>query len=231
MAVEDLTGRLQLIYDRLWQHFGHREWWPADEGAFEVVMGAYLVQNVAWVNAFRAVNQLRAAGLLVPAALAAAPRPQVEACVRSAGYWRQKAGRIQFFAQHVVDRYGGDLQAMLDQPWPRLREELLRLPGVGPETADSIGCYAAGRPVMVVDAYTRRLLYRLGLVATPDTLYAAMQVLFHTHLPADVFLYNDYHAQLVALGNQLCLKRRPKCLNCPLQDACPKVGLTVGDHA
>lgn len=223
--MERLGDRLQAIYDRLWRHFGHQEWWPAEAGAFEVIAGAYLVQNVAWGNAFKAVNNLRAAGLLEPAALAAAPREQVEACVRPAGYFRQKAERIQRFARHVVERYGGDLQAMLDRPWPGLRVELLALKGVGPETADSVGCYAAGRPVMVVDAYTRRIAYRLGLVPGPDTPYAELQALFHDHLPADVFLFNDYHAQLVALGNKLCRKRRPRCGECPLADLCPRRGV------
>lgn len=227
--VESFANSLVGIYRSLWDHFGHQEWWPADAGAFEVIVGAYLVQNVAWSNAYQAVNRLRAAGLLEPAPLAAAPREQVEACVRPAGYFRQKAERLQLFARHVAERYGGDLQAMLSRPWPALRQELLALKGVGPETADSVGCYAAGRPVMVVDAYTKRIFHRLGLVPTPDTPYDALQALFHQHLPPDVFLYNDYHAQLVALGNRYCLKRRPRCAECPLAHRCPRLGVTAGD--
>lgn len=221
--------RLRLVYQRLWDRFGHQEWWPAEDGAFEVICGAILVQNVAWSNAARAIGNLRAAGLLAPAPLAAAPREQVEACVRPAGYFRQKAERLQGLARHVLTRHGGDLQAMLGQPWPELRRELLALRGVGPETADSVGCYAAGRPVMVVDAYSRRICHRLGLVPTDETPYEELQALFHRHLPADTFLLNDFHAQLVALGHRICHKRRPRCGECPLADLCPRLGVATGD--
>lgn len=221
----DLRAFLWDVYERLYRHFGHREWWPAQGGAFEVVVGAYLTQNVAWANVEKAIANLRAAGLLSPAALRAAPLAAVEACIRPAGFYRQKARRLKAFVDHLYARHGGDLQAMLGQPWPALRAELLSLPGVGPETADSILCYAAGWPVMVVDAYTRRIFHRLGVLPTPDATYDEMQSLFHAHLPPAVWLFNDYHAQIVALGKEYCRKRAPRCGACPLAVVCKKVGV------
>lgn len=212
---------LEATYARLLDHFGHQGWWPG-ETAFEVVVGAYLTQNVAWTNVEKAIRALRAAGLLDPAALHAAPPEQVEALIRPAGYFRQKTARLKAFLEHLFGRYGGDLGALLARPTDALRAELLALPGVGPETADSILCYAARRPVMVVDAYTRRIFYRLGAFTGPDTAYDAMQAFFHAHLPPDTDRFGDFHAQIVALGKDVCRGRLPRCEACPLQDRCAR---------
>lgn len=210
---------LRGVYDRLLAHFGYQQWWPA-ETAFEVIVGAYLTQNIAWSNVDRAIRALRGAGLLEPAALHSAPPELVETLIRPAGYFRQKTRRLKAFLDHLFTCYGGDLQALLRRPADELRGELLTLPGVGPETADSILCYAAGRPVMVVDAYTRRTFHRLGAFTGPDTPYDAMQAFFHAHLPRDGVLLGDFHAQIVALGKEICVSRQPRCDACPLADVC-----------
>lgn len=210
---------LRGVYDRLLAHFGYQHWWPA-ETAFEVIVGAYLTQNIAWSNVDRAIRALRGAGLLEPAALHAAPPEVVEALIRPTGYFRQKTRRLKAFLDHLFTRYGGDLQALLGRPADELRAELLALQGVGPETADSILCYAAGRAVMVVDAYTRRTFHRLGAFTGPDTPYDAMQAFFHAHLPRDRVLLGDFHAQIVALGKAVCVSQRPRCEACPLADVC-----------
>ncbi len=219
------------VYRRLLEAFGPRHWWPsalepppAKARPFEMIAGAILVQNVAWSNAAKAVRALAEAGLLDVAAMDAAPAEAVEPLIRPAAYFRQKAQRLKGFAAHVMNRYGGDLPAMLRRPADELRAELLALPGIGPETADCILCYAAGRPVMAMDAYTRRIFARLGVFA-PDARYEAMQAFFHAWTPADAQLRGEYHALIDTLGNRLCLKRNPRCGQCPLADLCPRVGV------
>ncbi|MCG0238952.1 MAG: endonuclease III domain-containing protein [Firmicutes bacterium] len=221
---------LGAVYRRLRERFGHRQWWPAQDGPFEVIVGAYLTQNVAWVNVEKAIANLRAAGLLTPAALHAAPVEEVAACIRPAGYYRQKAERLKIFCDYLFSRYGGSLDALFARPLGEVRAELLALKGVGPETADSILCYAGGYPVMVVDAYTRRLFYRLGAFTRTDISYDEMQAFFHRHLPADTGLFNDFHAQIVTVSNRICLKRGPRCRECPLADLCPRQGLDEGER-
>lgn len=217
------------VYRRLLGAFGPRHWWPsalapspARAEPFEMIAGAILVQNVAWSNAAKAVQALAGAGLLDVAAMAAAPVAEVERLIRPAAYFRQKARRLKGFAAYVTDRYGGDLAAMLGRPLADLRPELLSLSGIGPETADCILCYAAGHPVMAMDAYTRRIFSRLGVFA-PDVRYHDMQAFFHAYTPADAGLRGEFHALIDTLGSRLCLKREPHCGECPLADLCGRV--------
>lgn len=219
----ELRARLLDIYERLYEWFGPRGWWPA-ETPFEVIVGAILVQNVAWKNAARAVANLKAAGLLEPAALHSAPLERVEELVRPSGFFRSKARKLRAFTAHLFERYGGDLAAMFRRPLAELREELLGVHGIGEETADDILCYAGNYPIMVMDAYTRRVFSRLGLVA-PDARYAEMQALFMDHLPHDVRLFNEYHALIDGLAHCVCLKTAPRCGYCPLAELCPRVGV------
>jgi len=219
------------VYQRLSDRFGPRYWWPsalapapAKAEPFEMIAGAILVQNVAWTNAEKAVRALAEAGLLDVAALHAAPVDAVEPLIRPAAYFRQKARRLKEFAAHVAERHGGDLAAMLRQPLSDLRAELLALRGIGPETADCILCYAAGLPVMAMDAYTRRIFARVGLFA-PGVSYAEMQAFFHAHLPEEADLRGEFHALVDALGSRVCRKRAPGCRECPLQDLCGRVGV------
>ena len=141
---------------------GPQHWWPA-ASAFEVVVGAYLTQNTAWTNVEQAIANLRSAGVLSIPGIRESAIEELEQLVRPAGYFRQKAARLKRFVNHLDTRYGGSLDAMFARPANALREELLALNGIGPETADSILLYAASREVFVVDAYTRRILERHGL--------------------------------------------------------------------
>ncbi|MBX6423771.1 endonuclease III domain-containing protein [Thermosulfurimonas sp. F29] len=207
---------LQEIYRRLFRHFGPQHWWPA-ESPFEVCVGAILTQNTNWRNVERAIENLKARNLLSPQALYELPEDLLAELIRPAGYFRVKARRLGEFVRWLVERYGGNLSALEEVDTGELRRELLTLRGIGPETADSILLYALGRPVFVVDAYTRRILLRHGLV-TEEADYHEIQELFMENLPADPDLFNEYHALLVACGKHLCRSRRPRCGDCPLQE-------------
>ncbi|MBI2878239.1 MAG: endonuclease III domain-containing protein [Candidatus Rokubacteria bacterium] len=206
--------RLVGLYQALRDAFGPQHWWPA-RSAFEVVVGAILTQNTAWANVERAIANLRAAGALSPQALRDLPLPELARLVRPSGYFNIKARRLRAFIAHLWRRHDGDLRRMLRQPADRLRAELLAIPGIGPETADSILLYAAGRPVFVVDAYTRRILARHRLVP-PRIDYEALRAFFEGHLPHDPALFNEYHALLVRVGKEFC-RARPRCEACPLR--------------
>ena len=204
------------IYRRLYERFGPQHWWPAKEGPFEVMVGAILTQNTNWTNVSRAIENLRASGLLDFAALEALPPADLAAHIRPAGYFRVKANRLRNLLAMIRERFGGDLQQLFALEPAVMREHLLAVSGIGPETADSIILYAANKPIFVVDAYTHRILSRHGLI-DDEADYHAVQELFHDHLPADVQLYNEYHALLVRLGKECCKKRNPRCQECPLE--------------
>lgn len=228
---EGWAAWLAAVLDQLHSAFGPRLWWPSVKAPppalaepFEMIVGAILVQNVAWTNAEKALLALEGAGLLELAALHQAPAEAIEGLIRPAGYFRQKTRKLKGFAAHVADRYEMDLQAMLERPLDELRPELLSLNGIGPETADCILCYAAGKPVMAMDTYTRRIFSRVGIF--PDTIrYEQMQAFFHQFLPAETALRGEYHAQVDTLGHRICLKTRPACGGCPLASICQRVGV------
>jgi endonuclease-3 related protein len=209
-----LRRRLVRLYDRLHRRYGPQGWWPA-RTRFEVVVGAILTQNAAWRNAERAIARLRAAAALDLEAVLALPPGRLAALLRPSGTFRLKARRLRAFARHVSRRHGGRLGRLLTRPLPALRAELLEIPGIGPETADAIALYAAGRPIFVVDAYTRRILARHRLVS-PDADYAAVQTFVMTHLPHDPALFNELHALLVRVGKEYC-RPQPRCAICPLR--------------
>ncbi len=201
------------VFRALERAFGPQHWWPA-RTPFEVMVGAVLTQNTAWANVERAIRALRAAGRLSVRRLHELPLDQLAALIRPAGYPNVKARRLRALTSLIVDRYGGRLDRLFREPTRRLRRILLATYGIGPETADSILLYAAGRPVFVVDAYTRRILERHGW-ADPDMSYDAMAQLFVRRLPRDTRMWNEYHALLVALAKRHC-RARPKCEGCPL---------------
>ena len=211
---DPLRQRLLRLYARLHRRYGPQRWWPA-RSRFEVVVGAILTQNAAWRNAERAIARLRAAGALELRALHALPPRRLATLLRPSGTFRVKAGRLRAFARHVARRQGGRLGRLLGLPLPILRAELLGIPGIGPETADAIALYAAGRPIAVVDAYTRRILARHRLLAR-DADYATTQALLMGHLPHDPVLFNELHALLVRVGKEHC-RTRPRCEGCPLR--------------
>jgi endonuclease-3 related protein len=172
--------QIRAYYLALYGTWGHQHWWPA-RNRFEVIVGAYLTQNTSWKNVEIALRQLRAARKLHLAAIRTIPLDQLEALIRPAGYFRQKAARLKTFVAFVDQAYGGSLQRMFAQPTDKLRQELLALNGVGPETADSILLYAGQHPVFVVDAYSRRILERHG-IADPKMSYEEVRKLFEQSL-------------------------------------------------
>ena len=202
------------MYRAMERALGPQGWWPG-QTRFEVIVGAILTQNTAWTNVARAIANLRRAHVLSPQALAALPTSRLARLVRSSGYYRTKARRVKRFLRFLQARYRLDLSRMFAEPPSSLRKELLAVPGIGPETADSILLYAGNVPIFVVDAYTRRILQRHGLIR-PDATYDAMQALFMGNLPPDASLYNEYHALLVAVGKDFC-RPVPHCEDCPLR--------------
>ncbi|HEU4402658.1 MAG TPA: endonuclease III domain-containing protein, partial [Candidatus Polarisedimenticolia bacterium] len=182
-------------YRSLTAAYGPQGWWPA-RSRFEVIVGAILTQGVSWKNVERAIAALRGAGLLKPVTMGRASLPELARLIRPAGYYNQKARKLQAFLRFLRARHGGSLTRFLRQPEEPLRDQLLGIRGIGPETADSILLYAAGRPSFVVDAYTLRILARHGHLAGNET-YDEVQSLLETNLPRDASLYNEYHALLV----------------------------------
>jgi len=215
------TGRLSLlrVYRRMLRHFGHAGWWPG-ETPFEVCIGAILTQNTAWVNVERALAVLRGRGLLSYNALRELTPSTLAPLIRSSGYFNVKARRVVAFLHFLGREFDGSVGAMAGEDPATLREKLLGVHGIGRETADSIVLYAAGLPLFVVDAYTRRLFVRLGLLEGREG-YDEIQRLFMRALPRDAALYNDFHAQIVRLGKAVC-RPRPRCPECPLEGVCPE---------
>jgi len=201
------------IYRRLSDEFGPTGWWPA-RTPFEVAVGAVLTQNTAWRNVEKAVHNLRAHRLLSARSLSRVPERKLAHLVKPAGYFRVKSRRLKNFVTFVDREYGMSMAKMAREPTERLREKLLGVTGIGPETADSILLYALGKPVFVVDAYTKRILSRHGIVEE-DVKYEQLREFFESHLPRDLTLFKEFHALLVRVGAEFC-KREPRCQECPL---------------
>jgi len=212
------------MYQALLAFFGPQHWWPG-ETPFEVAVGAILTQNTSWSNVAKAIANLKAAGVLDPIRLHEMELEPLEALIRPAGYFRVKAKRLKNFLRWLCERHGGDLKNLESVRTAQLREELLGISGIGPETADSILLYALNRPVFVVDTYTARVMVRHGLIG-PDLDYQQLQDLFMANLEPDVAFFNEFHALLVMTGKDYC-KPRPKCPGCPL-DRFPHQTETLG---
>ena len=209
-----LPHPLLSFYDALFTALGPQHWWPG-RTPFEVIVGAILTQNTSWGNVERAIANLRREKLLSPAAVERVSAAKLAACIRSSGYFRQKAKKLKAFVQFLRKNYGGSLARMFRTPTAELRRQLLAVYGLGPETADSILLYAGGHRVFVVDAYTRRILERHGQGQPRDT-YDEIRGRFERHLPGHVALYNEYHALLVRAGKDWCRAKKPRCQDCPL---------------
>ncbi len=208
-----MAAWLHRAYRLLDDHFGNLNWWPADS-PLEVVVGAILTQNTAWQNVEKAMAVLKENHLLSAGALLAIPEQDLAVSIRSSGYYHVKARRLKSFFNFLQSDYEGSLAAMFAEDAGSLREKLLRIKGIGAETADSILLYAGGEAVFVVDAYTRRILCRHGIVS-PQAAYEEIQRLFMDHLPADPALFNQYHALIVNAGKRFC-RKAPQCPSCPL---------------
>nr|WP_320011686.1 endonuclease III domain-containing protein [uncultured Desulfobulbus sp.] len=206
---------LELLYLRMFDHFGPQHWWPG-ESPFEVMVGAILTQNTNWKNVERAIDNLKGVGLLSFSAMAELPTGLLAEYIRPAGYYNIKAARLQNLLLFIREGFGDDLEGFLAQPLAELREQLLSVKGIGPETADSIVLYASEQPSFVVDTYTHRILSRHGLI-DEECDYSCLQELFMDNLACEAALYNEYHALLVRVGNMYCKKKNPDCDGCPLQ--------------
>ncbi|MCK4368753.1 MAG: endonuclease [Dehalococcoidales bacterium] len=217
MDDQSIAQALLDIYRRLLAHFGPQHWWPAQE-PFEVIVGAILTQSAAWGNVEKAIANLRAAEALSPGALRRLPRSKLAKLVHPCGYYNAKALKLKSFAFWLGNHYKDDLDRFFDNDTGDLRRQLLSIHGIGRETADSIVLYAANKPIFVIDAYTRRVISRIGLAPEKDS-YAAYQAFFTEHLPPDAELFNEYHALLVCQGKNVC-RRHPLCQQCCLSDIC-----------
>lgn len=208
-----IQRHLTEVYCLLFDHYGPQQWWPADT-PFEVIVGAILTQSAAWGNVEQAIANLKQAGALSPASLRGLPTTELAKLIRPSGYYNAKALKLKSLVEYLGAEYQDSLDGLFSLDVPRLRSELLAIHGIGPETADSIILYAARKPVFVIDAYTRRILGRLGL-GPPRSDYAALQKLFMENLPNEEKLFNEYHALLVRHGKEVC-RRAPLCHQCCL---------------
>jgi endonuclease-3 related protein len=216
-------SNLLKAYERLLAAFGPQHWWPG-ESPFEIMVGAVLVQNTAWRNVERAIENLRDAGLMEPRAMVAISTDELAELIRPAGYYQVKARRLRNLLQFLLEEYDGSLEAMFDTDLATLRERLLAIHGIGPETADAILLYAGGLPTFVVDTYTHRVLARHGWIGY-EADYHEIKDFFESALPADAKLYNEYHALMVRAGKEYCRKTAPKCDTCPLAELLPASGI------
>jgi endonuclease-3 related protein len=213
------------IYRRLMRDFGPQGWWPG-RTSFEIAVGAILTQNTNWANVEKAIGNLRSAGALSPRAMAGLHHRRLASLIRPSGYYNVKTRRLGSFLRYLGERHGLDMRSLLDTPTGPLRRELLEVKGIGPETADSILLYAAGRPVFVVDAYTMRVFSR-HLLIDEKISYHDLQDFFHRQLPRDADLFNEYHALIVRLGKSICRPKNPRCGECPLEPR-PSAGRLPG---
>lgn len=204
---------LQKVYHTLYKVFGPQDWWPG-ETPFEIAIGAILTQNTNWGNVEKAINNLKKQGVMEAKALQRMPSKRLASLIKPAGYFNIKTKRIKEFLNFLMNHYKGSVENMKTEDIDSLRENLLNINGIGPETADSILLYALEKPIFVIDAYTKRVLVRHKLISEKAT-YHKIQEIFHVALPKDTALFNEYHALFVKLGKDFC-KPEPRCENCPL---------------
>ena len=201
------------LYRRLYRHYGDLQWWPGDS-PLEISVGAILTQNTAWTNVEKAIQRLKEARSLSVRALSRLPHKKLARLIQPAGYFNVKARRLKHFLSFLQHRYDGSIRKMFKQDSLRLREELLSVNGIGSETADSILLYAGEKPIFVIDAYTKRIFSRHGVLSYEKS-YDEFQKLFVRQLPRSVTLYNQYHGMFVNIGKDFC-RKRPLCASCPL---------------
>ena len=210
---------MRTYYNALFAAYGPQHWWPG-RTAFEIIVGAILTQNTSWNNVEIAIRNLRRERLLTPRAIETVSLARLARLIRSSGYFRQKAKKLKCFVRFLRSEYDGSLKKMFETATAELREKLLSVHGIGPETADSILLYAGNHPVFVVDAYTRRLLERHQL-ATAKQNYDEIRELFEGSLPRHAPLYNEFHALIVRTGKEHCRRGNPRCSECPLHSFLP----------
>lgn len=206
--------KLLKIYKILLKEYGPQEWWPA-ESPFEVMLGAVLTQNTNWINVSRAIANLKKKDLICPHKIAGISKRNLISAIRPSGFYNQKAAYLKGLSRYVLERFSGDLRRMSRTEISILRDELMAIKGLGPETADSILLYALNKPVFVIDAYTRRIFGRHG-VKIKESDYSGWQNYFESQLPRDKRLFNEYHALIIKLAKDRC-RKKPDCQGCPLK--------------
>ncbi|MFH1878798.1 MAG: hypothetical protein ABH883_08335 [Candidatus Omnitrophota bacterium] len=215
-SAKDISKRILRIYRVMGAYFGDLKWWPAKTG-FEMIIGAILTQNTAWSNVEKAVANLREKKLLDMDKIIRVNINSLAESIRPAGYFRVKAERLKSIARFLKKECNGDLERLKTREAGTLREELLSVNGVGPETADCILVYAVHKPVFVVDVYAKRIFYRHGLISGEDVSYGSVQSLVSGSFPADNRMLNQFHALLVETGKNFCKKKEALCGRCPLK--------------
>ncbi len=208
---------LRKLFLLLRSRYGEPEWWPA-QTPYEVCVGAILTQNTSWKNVERAISEMKRMGLMTPQSVADMNPSDLESVIRSSGSFRQKARRLISFSSHMIEKHGGDFRKLVQEGVGKAREELLGLHGIGPETADSILLYACNMPVFVADAYSRRILGRIGMTPV-DAPYSEVKRLVEERLPGETHLYNVFHALLVEHGKSVC-RAKPLCSACFISSIC-----------
>ena len=214
------------IYRKLYKTYGPMHWWPG-ETPFEVMVGAILTQNTSWKNVEKAIQNLKERKVLHVRGIHQLKSSQLASLIKSSGYFRIKADRLKAFVNFLIEDYDGELKRLMKEGVEPLRQKLLDVKGIGPETADSILLYGLKKPIFVVDAYTKRILSRHGIISEKAS-YDEVQRLFMNHLPPDGRLFNEYHALLVHLAKTLC-KKTPRCDICPLKGIGIKVPKVTSD--
>lgn len=210
----NVSNRIKDFYNALYTRYGPQDWWPA-ESELECILGTILTQNTSWKNVEKAFENLKSRGLISVDELDSISTEKLARLIRPSGYFNQKAIKIKTFISYIKKAYNGDLGKLLDEDTHRLREKLLSIKGIGPETADSILLYALKKPVFVIDTYTYRVLSRHCMVPM-ETSYQEMQELLMNSVPNDVQVFNEYHALFVKVGKEHC-KRKALCKGCPLE--------------
>lgn len=213
-AKTPIAEDIRNIYRTLFDHFGPQHWWPG-ETEFEIIVGAVLTQNTNWGNVQKAVENLKREGLLSLEEMHRASISQLASAIKPAGYFNVKAKRLKNVTGFIMNNYGGSLDAMKTVAVDELRRQWLSVSGIGQETADSILLYAIGKPVFVIDAYTKRFLVRHNMVPQ-EANYGQVQSVFLDALLEDRRLFNEYHALIVKLGKEHC-RPKPNCEGCPLR--------------
>lgn len=204
------------IYQTLYKAFGLQHWWPG-ETPFEIAVGAILTQNTNWGNVEKAISNLKKNKSLSAKAIYKMPVDRLAILIKPAGYYNIKAKRLKSFINFLMNDYLGSMSKMKKEDLDNLREKLLSINGIGPETADSILLYALDKPVFVIDAYTKRVLSRHKIMNSNKS-YDEYQKLFHSSLKRDLKLFNEYHALFVKVGKTFCKLKKPLCSKCALYE-------------
>ena len=224
---------LEVIYKKLYSHFCPQGWWPVtkegdvipkyhqninltEKQKLEICFGSILTQNTSWKNVEKAIISLNKSNLIEVKKIKNIKNEKLALIIKSSGYHNQKAKKLKNFCDFLLKKYDGSLKKLFEKDTVKLREELLSVNGIGPETADSIILYAAKKPVFVIDAYTRRIMNKIGY---NQKTYEDLQKLFMENLQNSERLFNEYHALLVELGKGTC-KNEPLCEKCPVSKHC-----------